>query len=140
MTETETQTLSFGLSRALPEDVSVAWGARALPRDARYKRNPRTGRDRIEEPAGFDLLMDRQSWIGNESERKAFRPLINKAIPKAQTRYRALLREGKLIGSDDGLYTLYRDDHMQIDASANASYGHIYLAAWSRRSHNAKAK
>lgn len=55
---------SFGLFSECPSDVPVAWGARAI----------------ADASAGFSLLHDRQTWIGDASVREPFKVALDKAL------------------------------------------------------------
>ena len=130
MSEKTAPTLEFGLTKALPWVVSVAWGARAIPTPERTRMNYRTKRLNVTAKARFDLLWDRQRGIGTTAARKAFQPLVNKALKGAMREYRKLVKRGELTGSDTSMHQLYRDDVVELWASTNASHGYLYLAAF----------
>jgi hypothetical protein len=99
--------LAFGLSRAIPEHVVTAWGARLI--------------------APADLIHDRQDLqaADDASRDRLARWLDDGALERARTR----LRNERLPESDD--VTMLVDDGVgTIVGSTRRSGGHVYLAAW----------
>lgn len=67
----------FGLWGECPEDVPVAWGARAIV-------------DSKSGSVGFDLLPDRQTWAGPPELRRAFSKALNSVLDRAKEECRRL--------------------------------------------------
>jgi hypothetical protein len=99
--------LAFGLSHAVPEEVTTAWGARLI------------------EPN--DLLHDRQDLQSDNDEAKA--KLIAWLNGGGIAGARTALRDLRLPQSRD-VATVYEDDQGVIVASTNASHGYVYVAGW----------
>jgi len=82
---------TFGLWAECPEDVPVAWGARAI----------------ADRGCGFSLLPDRQTWAGPEPLRRAFSKLMNagplaRAVEEAvDSALNAGYRTADLAGQDE---------------------------------------
>jgi len=113
---TDTLTLPFGLSEAVPADAKVAWGARLI----------------ITANGHVDFLADRQGCAGDESLRddllnrlQAIAPL-NELIAK--------IREHLLDRSIDTRRSeqivLVDDCGLKVVADSKASAGYLYLAAF----------
>ena len=73
----ETDGFTFGLWAECPEDVPVAWGARAI----------------ADRGLGFSLLPDRQTWAGPPELRKVFQKALNSVLSRANEECKRL-REG----------------------------------------------
>jgi len=101
-------TLSFGLSRAIPEGVNAAWGARLI------------------EPA--DLVVDRIGLWPDDG------PAIGKLLAwlngGALDTARARLRKEHPLPQSELVVTLLEDGTGKIVASTSRSFGYVYLAAW----------
>jgi hypothetical protein len=102
----------FGLNSALPEGVTVAWGARWIFPD--------------------DILWDRTSWIGEDgSERVALaRWLDGGNEPKAGALWKARTTARHILTETSEQTTLFEDAHGIIVANTNRSFGYVYVAAW----------
>jgi hypothetical protein len=107
--------LGFGMSRAVPEDVTTAWGARLI--------------------APCDLLHDRQDLVAENDEAKQEliswlngEPSGTGAIAKAREWLRENYRGMRQDWDDE--HILYEDTDGKIVGSTNASYGYVYVAGW----------
>jgi len=67
----------FGLWSECPDDVPIAWGARAI----------------ADPGVGFSLLPDRQTWAGPDNLREVFKIALDRALPIANLNCKRL-REG----------------------------------------------
>lgn len=109
-------TLAFGCSKALPENVEMAWGARLIFPD--------------------DLLWDRQACLDSDTyEKKHMKAdlltwLSAGAGDAARKEARILADDGMLRPSHDHTVTLYTDDRGTVRGSPQGSYGYLYIAAW----------
>jgi hypothetical protein len=106
--------LSFGLSAAIPEAVTTAWGARLIFPD--------------------DLLYDRQDMRGDDTK-----PLVawlngagsgSGALRKALAQARKLSDHYKITRDGKQTVTLFSDKTGVIVACPNGSHGYLYVAAW----------
>jgi len=106
-----TERLEWG--RQPPDDVAVAWGARAI-----Y--------DHAGGAASIDLLWDRQAWRGDSAERASLAEWINteglKAIKDACVRTNLTHDSTEVVSWTDGNRT--------IEASPQGSHGYLYLVAY----------
>jgi hypothetical protein len=106
--------LEFGLSAAIPEAVTTAWGARLIFPD--------------------DLLFDRQDMHGDDVP--ALRGWLNGAgssvgaLRRALAEARRLADRYKLTRDGRQTVTLFRDKTGVVVACPNASAGYLYVAAW----------
>ena len=100
--------LQFGLSAAIPEEVSTAWGARLI------------------EPA--DLVHDRQDIRGDDAD-ELLAWLNGSAGNGALHAAREHLRVARLPQSAD-VHTLFEDARGIVVGSTNRSYGYVYVAGW----------
>lgn len=102
--------LAYGLSRAIPDDVETAWGARLIG------------------PA--DLLHDRQDLVAKDDASKA--TLVEWLNGGAIAAMCAELRHGyaRLAQDWDVMPVLYEDERGIIMGSTNASGGYVYVAGW----------
>jgi len=107
--------LGFGMSRAVPEDVTTAWGARLI--------------------APADILWDRQDLVAENDEAKQEliawlngEPEGTGAIAKARDWLRENYRGMRQDWDDE--HVLYEDADGTIMGSTNASYGYVYVAGW----------
>lgn len=101
--------LSFGLSDAIPETVTTAWGARAIfPNDLVFDRQDMQGDDR--QPLTH--------WLNSGA--------LKKALETAGT-----LRSRYKISSDGAQRVILHSDKTGvIVASPRSSCGYLYIAAW----------
>jgi hypothetical protein len=105
--------MEFGLWGELKDETKVAWGARG-----------------IIERGSVSLLYDRQSWKGEQEDRKEFSKFLNSGpLPKAIERVEELLKTHDMRGDKSKLFTLYEDDQCRIVGNTNASYGYLYMLA-----------
>jgi len=112
--------MMFGLWGACPENVPTAWGARAIV-------------ERWNGKVSVGLVWDRQSWRGEEDERRRFSELINDgplkaALKSAEERFASY----EMSTSGEGVVTLYDKDGIIIKGDPRASYGYLYLIAYER--------
>lgn len=116
--------LTFGLSAAVPEDVTTAWGARLIAPD--------------------DLLHDRQDLVAASDDAKAAlvawlngkvrgQGAISKALDYARenySKYGTKYAVTDISGREEEQHTLYEDDRGIIVGNTNGSCGYLYVAAW----------
>lgn len=105
--------LQFGLTTALPDGITTAWGARLIFPD--------------------DLLHDRQSFPGMETEAGGrLKDWLNKggALREALAAARKMSKNFKLSPESRDIVTLFEDIVGRIDANPESSYGYLYVAAW----------
>lgn len=110
--------LSFGCTRALPEGVRAAWGARLIWPD--------------------QLLWDRQSLSASIPTEKS--DLVawlngpgrgNGAISRALAAARSREVQDELGGATgDTVAVLYKDHRGTVAGSAQGSHGYLYVAGW----------
>ena len=104
--------LRFGLSRAVPEGTTTAWGARLI--------------------APADFVWDRQDLVAESDEAKhALVTWLNGDdgnAPAIQAMI-AKLRELRLPQAWD-LHTVHEDERGIFMASTNQSHGYVYVAGW----------
>lgn len=103
---------SFGLSRAVPESASAAWGARWIFPD--------------------DVVWDRTSWHNFESDsgQKLMKWLDSGALMRAREGARRLSSSGKLSQVSQETVTLHEDDLGKIVGNPQRSHGYLYVSAW----------
>lgn len=140
---------TWGLTHAIPEGVTLAWGARAIYAWCSVTKlvTTKTGKVKIErgrkltsttyEPS-IDLLWDRMGWSSGGAAHDIARAnemsvwLNTRALPEIK----ALCRRASLQPSDDGPtaiveFTEAHGDHTYtIKACPNGSCGYLYIAAW----------
>jgi len=133
---------AFGLWSAAPEDVAVAWGARAII-DTNYlwtrwlNAGPAEAR-RIEKQHGgppprykLDLLADRQGMHGDEAAAKVFCAMLNSGpLSTARQEAERLLNAGEMRTDAPGLFTLFKDCTVTVKANTNGSCGYLYMIAY----------
>lgn len=118
MTEDTKIRLPFGCNKGIPDNVTVAWGARLI--------------------APADLLWDRQGCAGREEggpERVALLDWLGKGAGDKARDYCRDHRIGcaysSVAASDsDEVVTLYEDDQGIVVGSPQSSHGYVYIAAW----------
>lgn len=94
-----------------PEGVKASWGARAI----------------YQAPTSIDLLWDRQSSDGLKEDREALSKWVNgKGLPGLKK----ILKKDWLGGSEDREVE-FKEGGYVIRANPRASYGYLYLGAWS---------
>jgi hypothetical protein len=109
-------TLPYGCSKALPENVEMAWGARLIYPD--------------------DLLWDRQGCLPSDTYEKQHMKadlltwLSAGAGDAARREARALAEERELHAMDQHVLTLYEDKDGIVVGSPQGSGGYLYLAAY----------
>lgn len=118
MTDDTKIRLPFGCTKGLPDDVTVAWGARLI--------------------APADLLWDRQGCAGGEEGGPERAKLLDWLGAGAGDKARDFCRTNS-IGTayspvadsrSDAVVTLYEDDQGKVVGSPQSSHGYVYLAAW----------
>lgn len=103
-----TQRLSYGL-RDTP-NVKAAWGARLIF------------------PA--DLVWDRTDMIGEQADKNAILAWLNDKAPKIGSDEWATIVTGRTMASDEHVFTVFSDETGIMKASAQGSYGYLYVSAW----------
>ena len=106
--------LPYGCNKGLPDNVTVAWGARMI--------------------APADLVWDRQECAGGTiggMERAALLEWLGSGPGDAA---REVCREHDIgvgaRGRREDVIDLYEDERGKIVGSPQGSYGYVYLAAW----------
>lgn len=108
----------FGLWRECPEDVEVAWGARAIVEKNRGHYN-------------VSLLWDRQSWKGSGGEREKFGSKLNAGILQSSLKKaKKLLRSCEMDTAVAGLHVLHDKNGVKILGDTSGSCGYLYLIAF----------
>ena len=104
--------LAFGLSRAIPDDVTTAWGARLI--------------------APSDLLHDRQDLKAATDEAKQSLMVWLNGETRGQGALRQALNylDAHYMPQSGDVTTLYEDDRGVIVGSTNQSHGYVYVAGW----------
>lgn len=132
----------FGLWNHCPEDAPVAWGARAIiegnpsydPGASYTQRGTRRKRGVPEHKKyrhNISLLWDRQSWRGEEKDRKAFGALLNAGmITAALNKAKELLLECEMSTREPGLFTLLDTEGVRFLGNTNGSCGYLYIIAF----------
>jgi hypothetical protein len=128
---------AWGLTGALPEGVSLAWGARAIYSlrmvDRPLGRAPNGRRSRLASvtyEATIDLLYDRMGFsscpgVTGSDVAKLGKWIDDTAIPAIKR-----ICQKQVIGGDDPVVIEYASSDYKIVASPRASYGYLYLTAW----------
>jgi hypothetical protein len=99
--------LRYGLSRAVPEQIGTAWGARLIP------------------PA--DFLHNRQDVVAaSDAARAALIEWLNRGPLRAAL---DSLRDTRLPEGDQ-VAVVFEDERGKIVGSTNRDSGYVYLAAW----------
>lgn len=101
--------LAFGCTKALPDDVTTAWGARLIWPN--------------------DLVHDRQDLSGPNAD--ALKAWLNGGPLKETLRF--LARPGhyfNLTPGEDRTVELHRDLTGTIVGNPQSSHGYLYVAAW----------
>jgi hypothetical protein len=101
--------LSFGLHRAIPEDVDTAWGARWIFPDDRVR-----DRQDLRGPAATEL----KNWLNGG------------AVLRAKANAREFAAQGIISSRSSETVTLFSDDRGVVVGNPNGSYGYLYVAAW----------
>lgn len=101
--------LSFGCTRAIPENVTTAWAARWIF------------------PA--DIVWDRQDLQGPDAERLK-KWLNGGALRKASAKAERLSSSFALTPDGGETVTLYEDAPGIVCANPQRSYGYLYVVAW----------
>ncbi len=106
--------LPYGCNRGLPDDVTVAWGARMIWPD--------------------DLVWDRQGCAGGaegELERRELLDWLGGGAGDAmRAEARGLRASGELTPGSEEIVTLYEDAAGKVVGSPQGSFGYLYVAAW----------
>lgn len=104
--------LEFGLNAELPDDVTLAWGARLIFPD--------------------DLVWNRQSVIGKDHpDCQKFGAWCDKhGVRGALKEARRLSEKRLLLPSDNRVVVLYEDEQGIVKGNPNASYGYLYVVAY----------
>jgi hypothetical protein len=157
MNEPLAKQITFGLKNMIPEDATVAWGARWIIQEnwqykrwieAEYYGRKRKGR----RPKQFvvDFVFDRQGFAGSDEEIEAFKKELNKggktrsAVVKAHKEAERLFNnfEWEFRCSSPrsaGPKVLFRDDRLEIVGDPRSSGGYIYVIAYRRAQPAAEA-
>jgi hypothetical protein len=109
--------LEWGLNTKESLTKSVKWGARTVL----YQDH-------------FDILGDRQAYIGGQAELSTLIQWINKGVLQQAQLNVKLLREGMHMQSDvDQEFTLYTDDYGTVLGNTRGSCGYLYIVAYRNR-------
>lgn len=106
--------LPFGLSEAIPEGVTAAWGARLI----------------VTQDGDVDLPSDRQGAAGEG--RQEFLALLDAEVPLPTLldAVSKLLREGSMQTRLAEDFRIVRNSAVEVHADTNGSAGYCYLAAF----------
>jgi hypothetical protein len=107
--------LPFGLSEAIPENATEAWGARFI----------------VTQDGHVDLPPDRQGLAG-DGDTKALLDDMQSALPFGDLRSRiaGMLTTGILNTRVAGRVLIFTDENITIVADTKASAGYLYVAAF----------
>lgn len=114
---TDTKTIPWGYSAAVPPGVKAAWGARLIIDGNSYRY-------------GGDLLGDRQ---GGFSENHEYYELLHGRLNRVQPWKKplaGLICDGVVKSYEENEVTVYEDDLIKVVGNSNGSYGYFYIAAW----------
>jgi len=101
--------LGYGCNKALPEEVTTAWGARWI-----YPN---------------DVVWNRQDLKGPNSE--ALKNWLNAgALNAARIEATRLAKSWQMFQDKDYTYVLHSDDDGMIVGNPQGSYGYLYVAGW----------
>lgn len=104
--------LTFGLSRAVPDGVTTAWGARLIaPNDLVWDRQDL---DAIDDDAKTALVW----WLNGDPHGTGAIKRMLEAL--ASTR----------LAESDEVSTIFEDEHGIIVGSTNGASGYVYVAGW----------
>lgn len=104
--------LRWGLSRAVPDDATAAWGARLI----------------VTQQGGVDFVHDR---MDRQGDGKILDILTEEFPPeKLQDAVSTLLRSEKMSTRSAELFELHKSPALTVVANTNASAGYCYVAAW----------
>jgi hypothetical protein len=112
---TNTLTLPYGLSEAVPENADVAWGARFI----------------VTQDGHVDLPPDRQGTAGG-GDRTALLDAMQGVMPFGRLRQEIADRlcSGEINTREQAQHVLADDDGILIVADTKASAGYLYVAAF----------
>jgi hypothetical protein len=115
-TMTDTLTLPYGLSEAVPADAKAAWGARFI----------------VTQDGHVDLPHDRQGFTGDENDRLYLMGRMEAEIPMNGLRelIKDLLIQGRLNTRVDREVVLDDANGIRVVANTKASAGYLYVAAF----------
>ena len=133
----------WGLASLAPPGARAAWGARAIQvagvaRVPAVRSRTVDGRvGRVIRPARaavsptFDLVWDRQSATGEESERTRLGKALDAwGLKAARKAYAVAVKNGAVVRDEGGLVYLVNTRGLVIVGDTRASYGYVYLGAW----------
>lgn len=107
--------LPYGLSEAVPESASVAWGARLI----------------INMDGHVDLPPDRQGLAGDGDRLDLIKRMESAcSMRELFERIRGFILDGTIDTRTAGQVTLIEDLGVKIVADTKASAGYLYVAAW----------
>jgi hypothetical protein len=107
--------LKFGYNRGVPEDRTVAWGARYI----------------VTQQGDVDFVWDRQDAVGpDEPRRRLVNHLREQVGDELEDRISGLLRRGEMRTREEREFDLYEDPVVTIVGNTNASAGYCYVAAF----------
>ena len=114
MSNSNKQSIGWGLMVMAPDEAAAKWGARAILR----------GSD-------IDLVHDRQSIEGSpEARKKLVRWLNGTAFPAGRTKLVRLIQNGEVRPDKGNRIVLYEDDTAKLIADTHGSHGYLYIGAW----------
>jgi hypothetical protein len=106
--------LQFGHNAGLPDDRTVAWGARLI----------------VTQQGHVDFVHDRQSVIGAEEPRRRLLDHLNGHEIPIERLISNLLRRDVMDTRVAQEFTIHADGVVVIKASTNASAGYCYVVAY----------
>lgn len=108
-TDTTTNRLGYGL-RDAPTDAPAAWGARLIFPN--------------------DLVWDRTDMYGEQEDKNRLLDWLNTHAPRIGSDDFLNLVYRNTSASGEHVFTIAEDDTAIMQASAQGSYGYLYVAAW----------
>lgn len=114
--EVTQQKLTFGYNAALPANVTVAWGARAI----------------LEKDGFLDYVWDRKSTFGSKDDIKDLCKHLDdsQALVIVRQRVKELVKKGELNRNEDKDFVLYDDGDVIVRGNPAASDGYLKLCAY----------
>lgn len=109
VTVEEAHALAFGCRRINLDAYPAAWGARAICRGDGF----------------VDLLQDRMDAFGSQADKDRLFAHLNEVLPRPVLNDKA----GRIQGNDDTVHLIHEDDVVKVVASAQKSYGYVYITA-----------
>lgn len=106
--------LAYGYSRGLPDDVTTAWGCRAVLTAAN----------------SVDIVWDRTSEVGHPGDLNRLVECLDSVAQTWLDKASELLTLGRMSPRDSREHVLFDDGFLVVKANTNASSGYLYVCAY----------